>query len=287
VALFRLLGALLAAGAIVLGSSATASAASSPEGTANATGFYLALGDSLAAGYQPVGGVDRTGGYVDDVLAGIQATSPKTKLVNLSCPGERSTTMLAGGICSYEEGSQLEQALVFLNAHDTSTRVVTVQVGANDVQRCVDRTTLAIDMICIQGGMADVATNLPTILGKIHAAAPDAQVIVLNYYNPFLAAWVFGNPALAQQSAELQAMLNSIIQTAASVSGATVADVAAAFYSTDWTPVPTPVPVPNSDTVPTNVAVICANTWMCSQFDIHANDAGYALMGETVVALLG
>ena len=42
--------------------SAQASSASS-----NATGWYLAMGDSLAAGYQPGQGDDRTGGYVGGV----------------------------------------------------------------------------------------------------------------------------------------------------------------------------------------------------------------------------
>ena len=42
----------------------------------------------------PVGGADPTGGYADDVLAGIKVTQPKTTLVNLACPGERSTTMV-------------------------------------------------------------------------------------------------------------------------------------------------------------------------------------------------
>jgi lysophospholipase L1-like esterase len=242
-------------------------------------GYYLVLGDSLAAGYQPVGGVDLAGGYADDVLAGIQSRDPKTHLVNLACPGERSTTMVSGGTCPYDEGSQLDQALEFLHAHGRYTRVITVQVGANDVQRCVDRTTLAIDLVCIQGGMADVATNLPMMLGKIRAEAPNAQVVVLNYYNPFLAAWVLGNTQLAQQSAVLQGTLNAIIGAAAAASGATVADVATAFRSTDFR-------VPAGSTVPTNVALICALTWMCSRFDIHANDVGYALIGRTVVARL-
>jgi lysophospholipase L1-like esterase len=188
--------------------------------------------------------------------------------------------MVSGGVCAYDEGSQLDQALEFLHAHGRYTRVVTVQIGANDVQRCVNRTTLAIDPACIQAGMADVATNLPMMLGKIHAQAPDAQIVVLNYYNPFLAAWVLGNTQLAQQSAGLQATLNAIIGAAAAGSGATVADVATAFHSTDFG-------IPAGGTVPTNVAYICAYTWMCSRFDIHANDTGYALIGQTVVARLG
>jgi lysophospholipase L1-like esterase len=278
--LTRLAVAVAAAGALVLASATAGSAAPSPTGSANARGYYLALGDSLAAGYQPDRGSDPTGGYADDVLAGIRATQPKTSLVNLACPGERSTTMVSGGICAYDEGSQLDQALAFLHAHGRFTRVVTVQIGANDVQRCVDRATLAIDAVCIQGGMADVATYLPMMLGKIRAEAPNAQVVVLNYYNPFLAAWVLGNTQLAQQSAVLQGTLNAIIAAAAAGSGATLADVAGAFRSTDFS-------IPAGGTLPTNVSLICALTWMCSRFDIHANDAGYALIGRTVVARLG
>lgn len=273
----RILGVVVAATALVLAPAAVSSAAPSASGSANAMGYYLALGDSLAAGYQPGQGDDKAGGYTGLVLDAIQATAPKTRLVNLACSGESTTTMVAGGVCSYDRGDQLDQALQFLHAHGRFTRVITVQIGANDVQRCVDRATLSIDFGCIQQGMADVATNLPMILGKLHADAPNAKVVVLNYYNPFLAAWTIGNTKLALQSAALQATLNGIIATAAAVSGATVADVAFAFKSTDWSP---------AGGVPTNVAVICALTWMCSRFDIHANDEGYAVIAQTVVARL-
>ncbi|HEY6743767.1 MAG TPA: SGNH/GDSL hydrolase family protein, partial [Lapillicoccus sp.] len=126
-------------------------------------------------------------------------------------------------------------------------------------------------------GMADVATYLPMILDKLLAEAPGAQVIVLNYYNPVLAAWLTGNTALAEQSAQLQARLNAIINQATTDAEATLADVAEAFESTDWRLV---------DGVPRNVANICRYTWMCVLNDIHANDAGYTLIGATVVAQL-
>ena len=103
---------------------------------------------------------------------------------------------------------------------------------------------------------------------------------MLNYYNPFLAAWLSGNRDLAQQSAGLQVVLNGIIGSAAGGSGATVADVATAFHSTDFS-------ISAGSSVPTNVTFICAYTWMCIRGDIHANDAGYALIGRTVVARLG
>jgi lysophospholipase L1-like esterase len=278
----RVLGAVVAATVLVLVPAAVSSAAPSPTGSANAMGYYLALGDSLAAGYQPGEGDDKTGGYTGLVLDAIQAATPKTRLVNLACSGETTTTMVSGGVCAYEEGSQLDQALEFLHAHGRNTRVVTVQIGANDVQRCVDRTTLSIDYACIQSGMADVATNLPTMLGKLHAEAPHAQLVVLNYYNPFLAAYLTGNVALVQQSTALQEILNGILATVATGSGAVVADVAAAFDSTDLTP----TTLPNGRTVPANVAYICLYTWMCTLGDIHANDAGYALIAQAVVARL-
>ena len=277
----RLVGALLATGVLVLGSTAPGWAAPSPTGSANAMGYYLVLGDSLAAGYQPVGGADPTGGYADDVLAGIRESEPKTTLVNLACPGERSTTMVSGGTCTYDEGSQLNQALAFLHAHDRYTRVVTVQVGANDVQRCVDRAH-AEDrhgLYCRQWPTSPRTfrrswTSSPQ-------GAPEARVVVLNYYNPFLAAWLLGNTALAQQSTVLQGTLSGIIDSAATASGATLADVAA-FHSTDltWSRC-------RARHRPDQRCLHLREHLDASRFDIHANDAGYALIGQTVVARLG
>ena len=158
-------------------------------------GYYLVLGDRSRPGTQPGSGVDRRAGYAGGVLAGIRVREPKTHLVNLACPGERSTTMVSGGTCAYDEGSQLDQALEFLHAHGRYTRVITVQVGANDVQRCVDRATLASTCPASRPGWP-TSPLPPDDPGQLRAEAPDAQVIVLNYYNPFLAAWLTGNTAL-------------------------------------------------------------------------------------------
>ena len=193
-------------------------------------------------------------------------------------------TLVGGGRCDYEEGTQLAQALQFLHAHGRFTRLVTIDIGANDVQRCVSRTPLTIDTTCVQQGMADVQRLLPQALTLLHAAAPNAQIVVANYYNPFLAAYLTGpsGQALAQQSAVLQQALNAIIAAAAASVGAEVADVATAFRSTDTTP----VTVPGLGTVPTNVATVCGWTWMCLLGDIHANDTGYAVMAGDVAGRL-
>ncbi len=257
----------------------------SGHGSTHAMGWYLALGDSLAAGYQPGQGDDKTGGYVGGVLDAVRTTTPKTKLVNVACSGETVVTMVRGGRCAYEEGTQLEQAVEFLHAHRRTTPLVTIDIGANDVQRCVSRTPLGIDLVCIQQGLGDVQRLLPKVLAQLHRAAPGARIIVLNYYNPFLAAYLTGpaGQALAQQSVALQASLNAIIAGSAASVGAQVADVATAFRSTDTTPVTVPA---LGGSVPTNVATICAWTWMCQLGDIHANDTGYAVMSGVVAARL-
>ncbi|HYN30297.1 MAG TPA: GDSL-type esterase/lipase family protein [Dermatophilaceae bacterium] len=260
---------------------AAASADPSERAQQRATGYYLALGDSLAAGYQPTTGDDKDGGYVGGVAAAVRLSSPKTRLVNLACSGETVVTMVDGGGCDYAKGSQLAAAQQFLHAHGRFTRVITLDIGANDVQRCV--RSGGIDLVCVQGGLRDVATTLPGVVAALRAGAPNARIVVLNYFNPFLAAYLTGpaGQALAAQSTELQRQLNSIIAGAAA-GNARVADVAGAFRSTDTTPVTDPV----IGTVPTNVATICALTWMCVRQDIHANDAGYAVMASTVVGVL-
>jgi hypothetical protein len=66
------------------------------------------------------------------------------------------------------------------------------------------------------------------------------------------------------------------------LSGARVADVAGAFSSDAFTPL---VPIAPGLTAPLNVARICQWTWMCAPKpvgpNIHANDAGYAVMATT------
>lgn len=275
--LAALLTALVAALALL--APPAAAQRSMPDEAGRAAGWYLALGDSLATGYQPDRGDDPQGGYVGRVLDDLRDRDNKLHLRNVACSGETVVTMLDGGRCDYPRGSQLDQALHFLDAHGRSTELITVTIGANDVQRCVTRSPggpMEVDMACVQQGLATVAQRLPVALEALRAAAPDAQIVVTSYYNPFLAAW-FGDPGLAQLSAGLQDLLNGAIAAAAAGVDAQVADVAGAFSSDTWAPAP-------GSAVPTNVAVICAWTWMCSRTDIHANDQGYAAIAQAVVA---
>jgi lysophospholipase L1-like esterase len=268
--------------------SASASAAPSsgpaptaPAGTAGAgaghagSGYYLALGDSLAAGFQL--GVDhRTKGYAGPVRAAVEGRRGATALVNLGCSGETTSSMLDGGTCPYAEGSQLAQAEQFLRVHARDTRLVTLDIGGNDVARC------GFDGLkpeCTRPALATLSGNLPRITSRLRAAAPGVQIVLLNYYDPFLVRDLLGSTGLGQDSVVELAKVNAAIDRSAKASGAEVADVAAAFQTT----VRTPVAVKGVGTVPTNLARILQWTWMAApRFDFHANDAGYAVIARAV-----
>jgi lysophospholipase L1-like esterase len=253
--------------------------------------YYVALGDSLAAGVQP----DATGrslptnrGYVDDLYGQLSVADSKLDLVKLGCPGETTTSMIEGGICGYDHAAaQLDAAVRFLHAHDNHVSLVTVDIGANNIDRCVSGGTL--NQQCVAAGLAAIADELPKIVEALRAAAPEVRIVAMNYYDPFLAAWLNGpaGQALAIQSVQILQVLNGLEANAYAAGDVDVADVAAVFSTTDFS---TQVPVPGAGIVPLNVARICQWTWMCAPPpvgpNIHANDAGYQVIANTFAARL-
>lgn len=278
----RVLTLLIAALAVLVTPAAAQATPDAPHPSAGrATSWYLALGDSLAAGYQPGVGDDRSGGYVGGVLDALQDSAPKAKLRNISCSGATTTSLMGTDRCTYPAGSQLAEGVQFLKAHKSKVDLVTIDIGANDVTPCARPS---VDVACALAALATVERNLTATLSQLRAATgPRTQIVVLNYYNPFLAVWLTG-PAGQQAAAlsgVLQSLLNAAVARSAATVGADVADVATAFKSTDTTVTSTAY-----GAIPTNVAMICALTWMCSRMDIHANDAGYAVLARTVATRL-
>src|SRR5690349_9800703 len=62
--------------------------------------YYLALGDSIAYGFQPnkanVSPAAADTGYVDLFASRLRKLSPKLQVVNYGCPGESSVTFARG-----------------------------------------------------------------------------------------------------------------------------------------------------------------------------------------------
>jgi lysophospholipase L1-like esterase len=243
--------------------------------------YYVSLGDSLAAGYQPNVRTNTNVSYTDQLYTRLKQHDPTLVHIKLGCSGETTETMILGGICSYPGAtSQLGAAEAFLRAHRGQVKYVTLDIGANDVDGCLSAT--GIDQACTVKGIATVATQLPYIASGLRRAGGEGrrapQYAGMNYYDPFLAVWLTGatGQAEAQQSTVLSDTLNGVIDKGLRYSGFRLADVSKAFSTDDFTDQAT---LPVFGTVPLNVARICAWTWECTQYqDIHANPTGHAVI---------
>jgi len=157
---------------------------------------YLALGDSLAAGY---GAIPTTQGYAYLLYQkGTYDKTPNTIFANAAVPGATSSDVLA---------FQVPQAINLFQPH-----VVTLSVGGNDL--------LAI----LRGAdpvqaFQQLASNLSNILCGLRQALPQARIYVHNLYD------------VPEIPGALEAVLtaNVIIADVATTCGASVADVYSAF----------------------------------------------------------
>ena len=297
----------MAAGVAALPGAAAAST-TSHAGAASAASaarphYYLALGDSLSQGMQPdLNGVTRNTnqGYANDLLKIEQRRIHNLQLVQLGCGGETTTSMLTGQgndanarvlHCDRTGGSQLAAAEGFLRAHHNKGEVplVTVDIGANDVDGCVTAT----DVIgCVTHGLDAISKNLPRILQGLRQAAPAGTTFAgMNLYDPVLGGYFapVGTTAhtLATLSLVLARDLNDTLATAYHGGGFLNADVADAFATynnttmVEW----------QSQQIPLNVARTCSWTWACqtppSGPNIHANKNGYQVIADAFAKVIG
>jgi lysophospholipase L1-like esterase len=263
--------------------------------------YYLALGDSLAVGVQPSlkGDVSTDQGYVDDLYAVAHRLNPELKLEKLGCSGETTTTMINGGICYSAGSGQLAAAVNFLHTHRVG--LITLDIGANDVDQCFDITSNppTIDDACVTSNLAAIGNNLVTILIALQGAASrDTRIVAMNYYDPFLAAWKLlpapAGPALACASllattgstpfpctpSVSPLSLNGVLESVYQAYNVPVAEVATAFRTSNFTEVPIVK-------LPINVFLTLTLTWMDAPPpfgpNVHPNAAGYAAIAAAFV----
>ncbi len=164
-----------------------------------ATIYYVALGDSLARGDQPNAAgttVNTKQGYADQLYAALkkQKKYKNLKLVKLGCPGETTSSMIngptpagtSGGHCTYKAGSQLKQADKFLAKHKGKVALMTIDIGANDVDGCA--TGGSINGPASAAGEQSINTNVPMIAAALRkAGGKKVEMVGMTYYDPFLA----------------------------------------------------------------------------------------------------
>lgn len=233
--------------------------------------YYLALGDSLAFGYQP--DWNFASGYATDFFQDLKMHGTQV-YANLGCPGETSGTMIHSD-CPYAllrkypyVGPQLDAAVNYLAMHRGLVSPVTLDIGANDVISGIDPTTCSIDENKFKAALTLFDTNLTqTILPTLHEALlVDGEVtgdlIVNNYYDPF--------QNICPQTVPYVQQLNRHLAEDVKGYGVLV-DTFSAFGGGS---------IPNQH--------ICTYTWMCSVFkDIHATNLGYSVIARALEDTVG
>src|SRR5262252_4995728 len=290
--MMRRIAATIAVAAVVttaaMAGGAPALAAHRPAAT-TANSFYLSLGDSLAQGVQPNAqgvSVKTRQGYPDQLFTALHLGNPTLKLVKLGCPGETTTSMMNGGICKYPAGSQLAQAKAFLASHKGHVQLVTIDIGANDLNPCLKLPTINQIAACLLKVFPQVQANLTTIMDTLTAATGSGHppFIGMTYYDPELASWLQGTAgqALAKASIALAQGFANLLTGVYKTAGAKVADVFTAFHTTQFA---ARVTLPAFGRVPKAVGYICSYTWQCAAPpvgpNIHANRLGYAVIANT------
>lgn len=263
-------------------------------GRAAATGtttYYVSLGDSAAAGFQPDGNGHR--GYADQLYHRVQARSEGLRLLKLGCLGETAESLISGveSFCTYPAGSQLDEATSFLEAHAGRIAFITINVGSNDLlNACLDDETGRIPAACAERTMPPVQANLAKIIDALQAAAPGVPIAGMSYWDPFLGFWVQGldGPALARGDSRAMRIMNAALVNTYDNANVLVADVAgpASFDTANFTGSVESRWGP----LPINVANACRWTWFCTGPplgpDPHPTTVGYGIIADAFEAVL-
>jgi lysophospholipase L1-like esterase len=253
---------------------------------------YLALGDSVPFGYNPLvqpPDLSDYFGYPSIISAIIQ-----NSLTNASCPFETTGTFLLGGttadgvfgcpvwramsglkkplFVSYS-GPQIDFATAFLQSHP-NTHIVTIQLGGNDLADV--QLTCKGDPTCeltnLPGALVQVAANLGTAIARIRGTGYSGPIVLVNYY-----AFNYTNQL---QTAGFGALASTIATVAAASPNVEVADAFKAYAL---------VSAPfNGDTCAAGLRIKLNtfNPQTGDNCDVHPTFAGHAVIAGTIFAAL-
>ncbi len=199
---------------------------------------YLALGDSLAWGFQLD---DRAAESYPALVYNELVTDGPINFTSLAFPGETTESFLNGQLARAKD--------VIAVAQRDGLRVspITLNIGGNDL-RNVERAGPDVRAAAV----AAAQRNLARILTELRAAAPDADIAVMTYYNPY-----GGDPTTINSDAYWVAQLNTAIVAEAAQRGITIADAFTPF---------------EGGRAYTHTFILLG--------DVHANAAGHILMAE-------
>ncbi|WP_202233025.1 ricin-type beta-trefoil lectin domain protein [Actinacidiphila reveromycinica] len=242
--------AALAASAVLLAPAAFAGTPAAPSAgravtpAATAAGLdYVAMGSSFAAGPGIPPSQTGTGAaacarsqnnYASEVARDIGAN-----LTDASCSGATTANVL-----TTDQAGQPPQ----IDAVTSSTKLVTVTIGGNDVDYLgsIDSYSCqtgggsncgSVDRTSIDQTFGVLAGRLENVVTAVHATAPQAKVLFVNYFTILPDSGVCtGVPLTADQAAYERSIASRLVDataTAAAATGATLVDLAAASHGHD------------------------------------------------------
>jgi GDSL-like Lipase/Acylhydrolase family len=285
--------AMVAAASVVSALPASAAPAGGPDGGSAGYGTYLALGDSVAFGYVPSDATPQPDyfdprsfvGYPEDVARALHL-----RVSNASCPGETTASMLVPGAQSngcenslgssvgyrtlyplhvQYRGTQMQYALRYLLTH-RHTRLVTIDIGANDVFLCQEATKDACASPAeFEAVLHQIAVNLTVIYALIRGVAHyRGPLVALAYYS-----LTYSNPPSATEVALGE--LNSVIASVTERFGGKVADGFAAFEG--------PSVASGGSACAAGLLIPVPPAGTCN---IHPSHAGHLLLAQAIEAIV-
>ena len=232
-------------------------------------------------------------GYVNVVARSLARLPTGPDHPTLSCGGATSVTLLHGGeSCQPGRAARPARARrADVLASHPSTVLVTINIGDNDLEACINRDTGAANAHLPAARRGDACAR--TCRRSPGACAPPrrarTRVIGLVDYDQFLSLWIQGaqGRAAARRSLGIIRHLNQFVSAIYRDAGVEVADASTRFSTEDMT---TRRTLPGHGSVPLNVYKICTLTWACSAapigHDDHARPAGYYQLGEAILDVL-
>lgn len=226
--------------------------------------FYLALGDSLSAGYQPDPAISWAHGWVYQ-LRDILAKRAPTELTDLAIGGECTATFIRGGLSrgcptkAVTSPSQMAEAVSYIKAHSDQVKLITVEVGGDNLYGHMTaflKDTPAQGQALLQGLFPPLGSDWTTIFTTLRQACMSCEIIAVDQYNPIPAGTTKADVALATTT------YNGLLKQVTASLHIRLADVYTPFFGHE-----------------------ILYTWI-ARGDIHANTAGYAVMAKTVAGLI-
>jgi lysophospholipase L1-like esterase len=288
---------------VVMGLAISACSSSSPAAVttttlAAASQYYVSLGDSYAAGFQPTGpkgvGHTTTNGFAYQLPGLASSRGYHLALVNFGCGGattesilhNRGCPLLGPGAPTYPRQTQAGAAEAFLTQHPGKIGLVTVSIGGNDLTDCASN---ANPIACVGKALTTINADLGVLLPALRAAAgPNVPIVGTTYPDVVLGDYLSANPSLKSLASlsvtAFLSLINPALQKDYAAVGATFVDVTAATGA--YTPFSQTTTLAPYGTIPVAVARVCQLTFFCQYQDIHPRTVGYTEIATLIAATL-